>query len=213
MKTWSFEPGHTAAHFTAMHMMVTWVTGAFKDVHGRVHFDLDDCMATTFEGEIDATRLWTGEPNRDAHLRHADFFDVDNHPRITFEGRFVERVGDVHFRAAAELTIRGQTNEVPLDVLYLGQWKTPYWEGDVNKGEMTRIGFSLKTSVDRQDWGVSWNDEIPGGGVVVSNQVKIAIDVEAILDDDLRAVGLEDAIYTGDYGRCSLDTRVRLGTG
>jgi polyisoprenoid-binding protein YceI len=178
-----------------MHMMVTWVTGAFKDIHGQVLFDLDDCLATTFEGEIDARKLWTGEPMRDDHLRSADFFDVANHPRITFTGRFVERVGDVHFRAVSELTIRGTTNEVPLDAVYLGQWKTPYWEGDVNKGEMTRIGFSLKTQVNRQDWGVSWNDELPGGGVVVSNPVQIAIDVEAILDDDLRAVGLEDAVY------------------
>jgi polyisoprenoid-binding protein YceI len=213
MKSWSFEPGHTGAHFTGMHMMVSWVTGAFKDIHGRVLFDLDDCMATTFEGEIDATRLWTGQPERDAHLRSADFFDVEHHPQITFTGRFVERVGDVHFRAVSDLTIRGTTQEVPLDVLYLGQWKTPYWEGDVNKGEMTRLGFSLKTGVDRNDWGVSWNDELPGGGVVVSNQIQIAIDVEAILDDDLRAVGLEDAVYAGEYGRCSVDTRVRLGIG
>jgi polyisoprenoid-binding protein YceI len=197
MRSWSFEPGHTAAHFTAMHMMVTWVTGAFKDIHGRVQFDLDDCLATTFEGQIDARKLWTGEPTRDAHLRSADFFDVDNHPLISFTGRFTERVGDVHFRALSELTIRGATNEVPLEAAYLGQWKTPYWDGDVNKGDMTRIGFSLKTQVNRHDWGVSWNDELPGGGAVVSNPVQIAIDVEAILDDDLRAVGLEDAVYAG----------------
>ena len=72
MKRWSFEPGHTAAEFTARHMMVTWVRGAFKDVHGRVDFDLDDCMQTSFEGVIDAAKLWTGESDRDAHLRSAD---------------------------------------------------------------------------------------------------------------------------------------------
>jgi len=81
MKRWSFEPGHTAAEFTARHMMVTWVRGAFKDVHGSVDFDLSDCMQTSFEGVIDAAKLWTGESDRDAHLRSADFFDVDNHPR------------------------------------------------------------------------------------------------------------------------------------
>ena len=196
MRSWSFEPGHTEAVFKATHMMVTWVRGAFKDIHGRVLWDHDECMATTFSGEIDATRLWTGEPVRDAHLRSADFFDVENHPEITFTGRFIERVGDTHFKALAELRIRGTTNEVPLDVAYLGQWKTPYWEGDVNKGEMTRIGFALSTRVNRHDWGVSWNDELPGGGVVVSNDIDLAIDVEAILDDDLRAVGLADAVYT-----------------
>lgn len=73
MKSWSFEPGHTAAEFTARHMMVTKVRGAFKDVHGRVEFDLDACMDTKFEGVIDAGKLWTGEADRDAHLRSADF--------------------------------------------------------------------------------------------------------------------------------------------
>jgi polyisoprenoid-binding protein YceI len=180
-----------------MHMMVTWVTGAFKDVHGRVLFDLDECMATTFEGTIDVTKLWTGEPHRDDHLRSADFFDVANHPSIDFTGRFTERIGDTHFKGLSELTIRGVTNEVPLDIAYLGQWKTPYWEGDVNRGEMTRVGFALTTKVNRQDWGVSWNDELPGGGVVASNQIGVAIDVEAILDEDLRAVGLDGAVYSG----------------
>lgn len=197
MKRWSFEPGHTAAEFTARHMMVTWVRGAFKDVHGSVDFDLSDCMRTSFEGVIDATKLWTGEPDRDAHLRSDDFFDVDNHPEISFSGRFTDRVGDSHFQAVADLTIRGNTREVPLEVIYLGQWTTPYWEGDENKGEMTRIGFELAAKVNRHDFGVSWNDKLPGSGVVVSNEIKLRIDVEAILDDDLRTVGLEQAVYPG----------------
>ena len=177
-------------------MMVTWVRGAFKDVHGRVLFDLDDCMKTTFEGVIDATRLWTGEPDRDAHLRSADFFDVENHPQIAFSGGIVERVGHMDFKGSAELTIRGTTNAVALDITYLGQWTTPYWEGDENKGEMTRIGFAIGGRVNRQDFGVSWNDELPGGGVVASNWIDLKIDVEAILDDDLRKVGLDDAVYS-----------------
>jgi polyisoprenoid-binding protein YceI len=195
VKRWSFEPGHTAAVFTARHMMVTSVTGAFKDVHGWVLFDQADCVQTTFGGVIDATKLWTGEPERDAHLRSADFFDVENHPRIDFTGRMTEQLGDNDFKAVADLTIRGTTSEVPLDVTYLGQWSTPYWEGDENKGEMSRIGFALAGRINRHDFGVSWNDELPGGGVVVSSWVELAIDVEAILDDDLRAVGLEEAVY------------------
>jgi polyisoprenoid-binding protein YceI len=196
VRRWSFEPGHTEAVFTARHMMVTKVTGAFKGVHGRVDFDPADPMKTRFEGVIDATALWTGEPERDAHLRSADFFDVENHPRITFSGRVTERVGDTEFKALADLMIRGTTHEVPLDVSYLGQWTTPYWEGDENKGEMTRIGFALAARVNRQDWGVSWNDQLPGGGVVASNWIDLAIDVEAIRDDDLLAVGLENAVYS-----------------
>ena len=141
MTTWIFEPGHTEAEFRARHMMVTWVRGLFKDIHGRLEFDWDSCLAATFEGEMDATKIWTGEPERDAHLRSADFFDVENHPKIVFSGRFTERTGDIHFKAEAELTIRGTTQTVPLDVAYLGQWETPFWVGDENKGTMRRVGF------------------------------------------------------------------------
>jgi polyisoprenoid-binding protein YceI len=189
MPTWIFEPGHTEAEFRARHMMVTWVRGLFKDVRGSVEFDPEHFGDTTFEGRIDATRIWTGEPDRDAHLRSADFFDVENHPWIAFAGRFSERTGAEHFKAQADLTIRGVTRAVQLDVAWLGQWSTPFWEGDENRGEMRRLGFEATTRVDRHDFGVSWQDEIPGGGVVASNEIEIVIDVEAILLDDLEATG------------------------
>jgi polyisoprenoid-binding protein YceI len=97
MATWMFEPGHTEAEFRARHMMVTWVRGLFKDIHGRLELDWDRCLDATFEGEIDATGIWTGEPARDEHLRSADFFDVENHPKISFRGRFSERTADSAF--------------------------------------------------------------------------------------------------------------------
>jgi polyisoprenoid-binding protein YceI len=189
MGTWIFEPGHTAAEFRARHMMVTWVRGLFKDVRGSVEFDSDRRMDTTFEGRMDATRLWTGEPTRDAHLRSADFFDVENHPEISFAGRFTERTGAAHFKAEADLTIRGVTRTVPLDVAWLGEWTTPFWEGDVNRGEMSRIGFEATTRVNRHDFGVAWQDEIAGGGVVAGNEIDIVVDVEAITLTDLEATG------------------------
>ncbi|TMK24577.1 MAG: YceI family protein [Actinobacteria bacterium] len=187
--SWTFEPGHTEAGFRARHMMVTWVHGLFKDVHGKLHLDMDQPLTATFEGEIDATRLWTGQPERDEHLRGPDFFDVEHHPTITFAGRFTERIGDIDFKARAELTIRGITRPVEMDVSYLGQWKTPFWVGEENKGTLTRIGFEAKTRVNRHDFEVSWQDEIPGGGVVVSNEIDITLDIEALLDADLRATG------------------------
>jgi polyisoprenoid-binding protein YceI len=196
--TWIFEPGHTEAEFRARHMMVTWVRGLFKDVRGLAEFDPARPMETTFEGRMDATRLWTGEPERDAHLRSADFFDVETHPGITFAGRFTERTGAEHFKAEADLTIRGVTRTVPLDVAWLGEWKTPFWDGEVNRGELRRIGFEATTRVNRHDFGVSWQDEIPGGGVVASNEIDIVIDVEAILLDDLEATGAID--YYRDIG-------------
>ena len=190
MEAWTFEPGHTEAGFRARHMMVTWVQGLFKDVHGRMTFGFDDALATTFDGEIDATKLWTGEPVRDAHLRSADFFDVENHPSIPFAGRFTERVGATHFRATADLTIRGTTGAVGLDVAYTGEWETPFWVGEENRGVMRRIGFEASGSVDRRAFGVSWNDELPGGGFVITpNEIPITIDVEAIADADLERTG------------------------
>jgi polyisoprenoid-binding protein YceI len=189
MASWMFEPGHTAIAFRARHMMVTWVRGAFKDVHGRLEFDWDRCLESTFEGEADATKLWTGEPERDAHLRSADFFDVENHPTITFAGRLVERVGDTHFRAIADVTIRGVTREVGFDVTYLGEWETPFWVGDENRGTMRRLGFEGRTRVNRHDFGVSWQDELPGGGRLVSDEADVVIDVEAIHEGDLENTG------------------------
>jgi polyisoprenoid-binding protein YceI len=189
MSTWIFEPGHTEAEFRARHMMVTWVRGLFKDIHGTLEFEWERCLDASFEGEIDASALWTGEPARDEHLRSADFFDVENHPKITFAGRFTERTGAATFQGVVDLTIRDVTQTVPLDVHYLGEWKTPFWVGDENRGELHRIGFEAGARINRHDFGVSWQDHIPGGGVVVSNEIDLNLDVEAILLDDLESTG------------------------
>ncbi len=180
MTTWIFEPGHTEAAFRARHMMVTWVRGLFKDVHGKLKFDLDDCLASTFSGYIDASGVWTGEPDRDAHLRSADFFDVESHRWISFDGAFTERTGDTHFKACADLAIRGTTRPVAMDVAYLGQWESPFWVGDENRGNMRRIGFEARAKINRHDFGVSWNDVIDRGGVVVSDEIEIVLDAEAV---------------------------------
>jgi polyisoprenoid-binding protein YceI len=198
MATWIFEPGHTAAEFRAVHMMVTWVRGLFKDIRGTVEWDEARCEDTSFEGRIDSAGLWTGEPTRDAHLRSADFFDVENHPRITFSGRFSERTGATRFKAATSLTIRGVTHELSLDIAYLGEWRAPFWVGDENRGTVRRVGFEGTTRIDRHAFGVSWQDELPGGGVVASNEIDVTVDVEAILLSDLEATGAID--YYRDIG-------------
>jgi polyisoprenoid-binding protein YceI len=146
-------------------------------------------VEATFEGEIDATGIWTGEPQRDGHLRSADFLDVENHPTITFTGRFAERTGSTTFKGEVDLAIRGVTKTIPLDIVSLGEWKTPFWDGDENKGELLRIGFEATAKINRHDFGVSWQDEIPGGGVVVSNGIDVNLDIEAILLDDLERTG------------------------
>ena len=184
MAKWTFEPGHTAAEFCARHMMVTYVRGHFKDVHGSLNFDPNNPANSFVEVTIDASKIWTGEPARDAHLRSADFLDAEHFPEIHFSGGHVMVMGEVDYRVTGELTIRGTTKPVTLDVHYLGQWQTPWWEDGVNKGPKTRAGFVAKTSINRQDFGVSWNDTMDRGGIVVSNILEITIDAEAILEDE-----------------------------
>src|SRR6516225_373789 len=154
---WSFEPGHTAAEFCVRHMMVTYVRGHFKNVRGRLTFDPASPQHSSVEIEIDAGNLWTGEPARDAHLRSADFLDVEHFPEITFRSREVSLLGDHDYSVLGDLHIRGMTRPCTLRVTYLGQWQTPWWDNGVDKGPKTRAGFTAKTTIDREDFGVSWN--------------------------------------------------------
>jgi polyisoprenoid-binding protein YceI len=183
MAKWFFEPGHTAAEFRARHMMVSWVRGHFKDIHGTMDWDPANPGAATVEATIDARKLWSGEPDRDAHLKSADFLDVENHPTITFKSTGTDLCGADRARLHGNLTIRGVTWPVTLDVRYLGQWQTPWWEDGVDKGPKTRAGFTATTRINRQDFGVSWNGALNRGGFVVSDEVDITIDAEAILMD------------------------------
>jgi polyisoprenoid-binding protein YceI len=182
MARWFFEPGHTAAEFSARHMMVTYVRGHFKNVHGSLVFDEKDPGAGSVEVTIDARGLWTGEPDRDAHLRSADFLDVERFPEIRFRGRVARRSGALDWKVDGELTIRGVTRPATLDVHYLGRWTTPWWEGGVDKGPKERAGFIARTRINRHDFGVSWNSQLDRGGVAVGDDVEITIDAEAILE-------------------------------
>jgi len=179
---WIFEPGHTAAEFCARHMMVTYVRGHFKNVRGVLVYDPANPCASSVEATIDAAGIWTGEPERDAHLRSADFLDVEHHPEITFKGDKVELPGANDVDITGDLTIRGITRALTLHVRYLGQWQTPWWEDGVDKGPKTRAGFIATAVIDRFDFGVSWNAPLQNGGVVVGSAVDITIDAEAILE-------------------------------
>ncbi len=181
MGKWTFEPGHTAAEFCVRHMMVTYVRGHFKNVHGTLTFDPANPRASAVAVAIDAKGIWTGEPERDAHLRSADFLDVERYPEIMFKGNEVELIGDHDYTLTGDLTIRGVTRKTALRVRYLGQWDTPWWEGGVDKGPRTRAGFVAETKINRHDFGVSWNATLDRGGIVVGDIVEIVIDAEAIL--------------------------------
>lgn len=182
MSKWIFEPGHTAAEFSVRHMMVTHVRGHFKNVEGVLEFDSDKPRELSVEVTIDATGIWSGDAERDAHLRSPDFLDVENHPSITFVGKEVEVAGGHDYKVSGDLTIRGVCRKVTLEVTYLGQWETPWWVGNVDKGPRTRAGFLATTRIHRRDFGVSWNAPLDRGGIVVGDSVDITIDAEAILE-------------------------------
>jgi len=183
MSKWFFEPGHTAAEFSVRHMMVTNVRGHFKDIHGTLVFDPSAPADASVEAVIDAAGLWTGEAERDAHLKSADFLDVAHHPKITFRSTRIDVTGATDAIVTGELTLRGVARPVAFAVHFLGEWQTPWWENGVDKGPKTRAGFTATASINRQDFGVSWNATLDRGGVVVGNTVAITLDAEAILKE------------------------------
>jgi polyisoprenoid-binding protein YceI len=181
---WFLEPGHTAAEFRARHMMVTWVRGSFKDVHGTLEFDPANPDSMRIEAVIDARTCWTGEPARDRHLHSDDFLGCESYPEIRFRSTQAQQVGSSDYKVTGDLAIRGVTRPVVLDVHFLGTWRTPWWEDGVDKGPKTRAGFVAQTRIDRYDFGVNWNGDLPDGGLVVSREIDIVIDAEAIAITD-----------------------------
>ena len=173
MATWNFDPTHTSASFSARHMMVTTVRGRFAPPTGKLVFDPANPQAAYVEAVLDTKSIDTGVEDRDKHLRSADFLDVENYPTITFKSTKVELDGDSSAKVYGDLTVRGVTREVVLDVDYLGQNTDP-WGG-------TRVGFEGSTKINREDFGLTWNVALETGGVLVGKDIKINLDVEAIL--------------------------------
>ena len=178
---WQIDPQHSAAHFSVRHLMISNVRGEFTKVSGNAVLDPTDPTKSTVEVTIDAASIDTREPQRDEHLRSADFLDVEKFPEISFSGNRVIIIGEVDYQVLGNLTIRGVARPVTLEVRYLGQWQTPWWEDGVDKGPKTRAGFVARTTINRHDFGVSWNDKLDKGGIVVSDTIDITIDAEAIL--------------------------------
>jgi polyisoprenoid-binding protein YceI len=166
-------------------MMVSWVRGHFKHVHGSLEFDPENPMTLALEVHIQASKLWTGEQQRDDHLRSGDFLDVGKHPAITFKSTGSQCVGANDFLVTGDLNIRGISRPVVLEMHYLGKWSTPYWTDAGDAGPVTRVGFMGETHINRHDYKVNWNGQLDNGGVVVSDEVYIKVDVEAMLESEL----------------------------
>lgn len=173
--TWTIDPAHTAVEFAVKHMMFTTVRGRFKDVKGTIEVDEQNPNNSRVDVEIAAASIDTGVADRDAHLRSADFLDVENHPTLTFRSKRVEgamKIEGDKFRVVGDLTIRGTTIEVTLESTYEGTGKDP-WGG-------TRAGAQATTRIDRRDWGLKWNQALETGGILVANELKIEIEVQAV---------------------------------
>jgi polyisoprenoid-binding protein YceI len=171
--TWQIDPAHTAAQFAVKHLMISTVRGEFKGVTGTVVWDDKDVTKSTVDVTIDAKTVNTGEEKRDQHLKSPDFFDVEKFPTLTFKSKKVETDGAGKLKITGDLTIHGVTKETVLEV-----------EGPsapvIDPWKMTRAAATATAKVNRQDFGVKWNQNMDGGGVVVSDTVTITIDLEMV---------------------------------
>ena len=169
---WNIDTSHSGVHFTVRHMVISKVRGAFGRWQGVVDFDEQDPSQSRVSVRIDAASIDTREPKRDAHLKSADFFDVEAHPALTFESTKVEKRDGDRYLVTGDLTIRGVTRQVELETEYLGTGKDPWGNA--------RLGFAARTSINRKEFGLNWNQVLEAGGVLVGEKIEIALDVEAV---------------------------------
>lgn len=168
---WVFDPAHSAVQFKVRHLMVSYVRGDFEKVSATVHYDEKDISKSRAEVVIDANSINTRIRQRDDHLRSADFLDAAKHPTIAFRSKRVERAGEGRLKVTGDLTLRGVTKEVVLDV----EGPTPPikdMQGDI------RVGGQATTTISRKDFGLTWNRALETGGVVVGDEVEITIDLQ-----------------------------------
>jgi len=170
--SWSIDSAHSAVQFAVRHMMISTVRGQFDRFSGTVDFDEANPAATTVDVAIDASSINTRQGDRDTHLRSADFLNAAEYPTLTFKSQRVEVIDDNHARLIGDLTIRGLTRPATLDVTYLGQAKSPWGA--------TSAGFTASTAINRKDWGLTWNQALETGGVLVGDEIKIDIDLELV---------------------------------
>jgi polyisoprenoid-binding protein YceI len=171
--TYKIDPAHSSAQFTIRHMMITNVRGSFKKVQGTIVLDRENPAASSVEATIDATTLNTNDDQRDAHVRSADFLDVEKYPTITFRSSKVTAAGQDEWKVEGTLTIHGVTKPVTLDV------EAPSAEGKDPYGNL-RIGASATTKIKRSDFGLNFNAVLETGGVVLGDELKIQLDISAI---------------------------------
>ncbi len=169
--TYTIDPAHSRIGFVARHAMVTKVRGGFNEFEGRFEIDADNVGNSSAEVTIQAASVDTRNADRDEHLRSNDFFAMDRYPEIRFVSTDVEQVDDTNYRVTGDLTLRGVTNPVTIDLEFTGSATDP-WDN-------TRVGFEGSTKVNRKDWGLNWNTPLDGGGILVSDKVTLEFEISA----------------------------------
>jgi len=170
--TWTIDTAHSQAAFAVKHMMVSTVRGSFGKTEGTIEYDGKNVASIKAEATIDTTTITTNNEKRDTHLKSADFFDVAKFPTITFKSKKAEAAGAGKFKLTGDLTLRGVTKEVTLDVEGPSQ---PL----IAQGR-ARVGATATLKINRQDYGVSWSRAVDGGGVVVGDEVAITLELELV---------------------------------
>ncbi len=170
--SWQVDPAHTQINFSVRHMMISRVRGQFEKFSGSVALDEANPANTRVDFQIETASINTREPQRDGHLRSPDFFNVEAYPYMTFQSKRVEILDDSHARLTGDLTIRNIRREVTLEVEYSGRARSPW--GTVS------VGFTASAKINRKDWELTWNQALETGGVLVSDEVDISIELELV---------------------------------
>ena len=178
MVKWIIDGDHTVAHFMVRHMMINDIHGQFNNISGVINFDMSDIASTSMEIKIDAASIFTGIEPRDNHLRSPDFFDVERYPHILFKTIKSEVAGSNHFKVHGEITLRGVVRPVLLHAEYFG----PIYFTD-ETGFYTTMGFAATTYLQREDFGMTWNYEFPGG-FTVGKHINLILNAEADLEKE-----------------------------
>ncbi len=185
---WVIDASHSQVEFSVRHMMIAKVRGRFEQFSGTVDITEENPTAAKVNVTIDTGSINTRDANRDAHLKSPDFFDVQNHPTMTFVSKRVEQVDKAHAKLIGDLTIRGVTREVALDVEFAGKAKSPWGT--------TSAGFSAETTINREEWGLTWNHTLETGGVLVGKDITIHIEVELVEQPDVAEVTESEELVT-----------------
>ncbi len=175
--SWKIDPSHSEINFTVRHMMISNVRGRFERFTGVIAFNPDAPENSSVEIQIEAASINTRDPQRDAHLRSTDFLNTDEFPYLTYKSKSLFVMDENRGRIIGDLTIRGVSREVALDVDYNGIVKSPWGANSA--------GFTAKVAINRKDWGLVWNAALESGGVLVSDEILINIDLEIVAEPEL----------------------------